>query len=294
MISNSVTHVKTELQNKLALFFANSYIINVVLSEIEDDVVSSFANKYLDKYEDTPEGKEERIKDGTEIPILTTFPETINNDNYPFIYVGMGDGKEYIDSLGTSMSSYESNNKELTQERCKLTRVDNTTLGATLKNEPDISSVSIPDFSYNKSDISYEDGKLLIKNINPNHLDNIRYDSDTLIISYAPKVGDSHGMSYGFIADEYVSILIISNNMDEIRILDSFIKAAVILMRNDDKEMTKYQLGNVSYSAPAPLEGFAPGEPYAVFGREIVINYKVDYTLDSNNLQRINSITLIR
>ena len=293
MISNSVTHVRKELTSKLNAFFDDSYIINVVLSEIEPDAVTSFVNKYVDKFENTKEGKEQRIKDGTDIPVLTNFPQTLNDTSYPFIYVGMGDGKEDIHSIGTSSSGYDSSTNDMVHEKSTLTRVDKTTLGLSISSIPDIDSLSIPNFSYGNANVIYEDGIIKVSNLSPNMLDRINYKEDNLFINYTPKVSDSLGNSYGMVIDESVSILIISNNMDEIRILDALVKASLIIMRNDDKEMTRYNLANTAYGAPAPLEGFAPSEPSSVFGREILVSYKVDYTMDKNVYQNIKSVNLI-
>lgn len=295
MISNSVSHVRKELTKKLDAFLDDSYIINVVLSEIEQDVVTSFINKYVDKYENTADGKEQRIKDGTDIPVLTNFPQTINDSSYPFIYIGMGDGKEDIHSIGTSSSGYDNTTDSMVHEHSSLTRVDNTTLGISIQEEPDLDSVSIPNFSYGNAGISYDSSKGLLKltGLYKPMLDDINYEEDHLYVNYTPLISNARGNSYGIVVDESVSILIVSNNMDEIRILDSIIKASLIIMRNDDKEMTKYSLASTAYGAPAPLEGFATSEPSMIFGREILVNYKVDYTMDKNVVQNIKSVNLI-
>lgn len=293
MISNSVSHVREELTEKLNAFFDDSYIIDVVLSEIEQDAVSSFINKYVDSFVNTTAGKEQRVKDGTDIPVLTNFPQTPNDSSYPFIYIGMGDGKEDIHSIGTTSGSYDSVTGSMVHERSSLTRVDRTTIGISISKEPDMSSLSIPNFAYGSAGISYSDNTIKITNLNPTMLDKINYSEDHLNINYTPLIRTSRGNSYGLVIDESVSILIVSNNMDEIRILDALVKASLIIMRNDDDEMTKYNLSSIAFGAPAPLEGFASSEPAIVFGREVLVNYRVDYTMDKNVIQNIKSVNLI-
>ena len=286
MIPNLVTHVKTELNSGIKAILSDRYIINVVLEDLEDDVKSSFIARYADIFDDTGA----RIKDGQGIPILTNYPEDIQSTN-TFILVGLGSGKESNDNLGMSGGGYINDNLQTVKETgASIFRIDNTTLGVHIKNEPDINTISIPNFT--ASDITYNSGGyLVISNISPELLGGINYDTDTLQVNYDPLVKkDSPAMGYGFVVEESATVLIVSNSLDDIRAIDSILKAVIIIMRK--KEFSKYNLGNFSVQPPLPLEDYAPGTPKITFGREVDLEYKVDYLLDSNNKQVINKIIL--
>lgn len=286
MIPNLVTHVRRELDKGLKSFFSDRYIISVVLEDMEEDVKTSFINNYADVFNE----KGERVSDGAGIPVLTNWPEDLKKPG-TFVLVGLGSGKEDIGNIGMSGGGFDNDDSAIIKEvKRKVFRIDKTTLGVFIDNVPDISTVVIPNLT--AKDITFsEDGYLVIKNISPKLLDTIDYDNDTLQVNYAPLLNKNKpGMGYGFVVEESASVLIVSNNLDDIRALDSIIKAIVILMRK--KEFTKYNLGNFTVQAPLPLEDYAPGTPAILFGREFDLEYKVDYLLDSINRQTISKILI--
>jgi len=286
MVPNLVTHVRREIDRGLKSFFADRYIISVVLEDMEDDVKNSFIKNYADVFDSNGE----RTADGVGIPVLTNWPEDLKKPG-TFVLVGLGSGKEDIGNIGMSGGGFDNDNNPIIKEvKRKVFRINNTTMGVYINNVPDISTVVIPNFT--SKDISFDDrGYLVIENISPELLNSINYDEDTLQVNYAPLLAkDKPGMGYGFVVEESASVLIVSNNLDDIRALDSIIKALIILMRK--KEFTKYNLGNFTVQAPLPLEDYAPGTPGILFGREFDLEYKVDYLLDSINRQKISKILI--
>ena len=285
MIPNLVTHVRNELTSTFKALFSDSYIISMVLGELEDDVSSSFINKYVDKYDD----KGERTYDGVKIPILTNYPEDMEKSG-AFILVGMGEGKEDNGNIGMSSGGFVNSASPVIKEKgAHITRINSTTIAVDIQNEPEISSVVIPNLTVR--DITYKEGKLYINNLSRDFLDAIDYGVDTLQVNYSKlEQNGQAGMGYGFVVDETASILIVSQNLDDIRAIDAIVKAAIILMRR--KEFNVYSLGSLSVAAPVPLEDYAPGSPNITFGREIDLEYRVDYHLNSENTKRIDNILL--
>ena len=286
MIPNLVTHVRREIDKGLKLFFDDSYIISVVLEDIEDDVRASFTNRYVNSYDSNGQ----RTKDGVKIPVLTTYPENLNNAD-TFILVGMGSSKEDIDHIGMSGGGYNNDDSPIVKEvNCRLIKLDDTTLGVYLNHEPDIDTVVIPSISSN--DVYYDSkGYLVLKNLPKRLISTIDEDSDTLQVNYAPLVKkDSPAMGYGFVVEETATVSIISKNMDDIRALDAIIKALIIIIRK--KEFSKYNLGRFEAQAPLPLEDYAPGTPGMLFAREFDLDYKVDYLIDNANKQRLDKIAI--
>ena len=291
MVPNVIGHVRDSIKQKLGDFLNSSYIINVVLGEMESDVRSSFISKYVSTYDDNGN----RTKDGQPINVLTNYPEDIANMTNPFIMVGLGDGKESTDSIGSNSGSYKfKGGNDYIHEVSKIIRVDRTTIGLYISKTPAIETISIPNFTITDStNITLVGNVLQIGNISPDMLDNIDYDKDTLDISYEEIVeSNNYGTSYGYMINETVSILIVSKNLDEIRALDSILKAIFIILRQEDDEMTYYHLGHLSFNAPAPLDDTSPNLGNITFAREVIVEYQVDYGMDNRSLQEIEKILI--
>lgn len=292
MVPNLIKHVRTSIEYKLSDFLNSSYIINVVLGDMEDTTRSSFIDKYVSTYDD----KGKRLTEGAQIKVLTNYPDDIANYSSPFILVGMGDGKETGSSIGTNTGSYEfKTNSDYRHEEAPLRRVDNTTIGLKLKGTPAIATVTIPNLTFPKNNLTFHDGELQIGNLSPSLLDGIDYGTQTLGVNYENLVDNENwGTSYGYMLTETVSMVIVSKNLDEIRAIDSIIKAMFIIMRQEDEELSYYHLGKLSFNPPQPLDDTAPNLGNMTFGREIVAEYQVDYTMDSRSLQKIKNIIVNR
>lgn len=291
MVPNLISHVRQSLDDKLSDFLNSSYIINVVLGKMEPEVRTSFISKYVSTYDDSGA----RLTEGEPIKVMTNYPEDLANYSSPFILVGLGDGKETSGSIGSDSGSYDfKGTSEYVHETSKITRVDNTTLGVFVSKTPEISTLSIPNFTITSStSLTLVGNVLQIGNISPDMLDNLDYNNDTLDISYEELVDSNNtGTSYGYMLTEGVSIVIFSKNLDEIRALDSILKAIFILMRQEDDEMTYYQLGNISFNAPAQADDTSPNLANTTFAREIIVEYQVDYSMDNRSLQEINKIII--
>lgn len=291
MVPNLIKHVKTELTTKMNQFLDNSYIINVVLGEMETDVKDSFVSKYVSTYSDDGE----RTKEGQEIKILTNYPEDITDYSNPFILIGLGDGKESKGSIGSTSGSYDfKSSPQYMHDKSSVSRIDNTTLGVELSEAPALSTLSIPNFTITESNtLTLKDNILEIGNISPTLLDSINYSEDYLDVTYEVlQDSKNKGTSFGYWVTENVSVLIVSKNLDEIRALDSIIKAIFIIMRQEDEEMNYYQLGNLTFNSPYPLDDSRPNLANMTFGREILAQYEVDYSMDSRNRQDIEKILI--
>lgn len=286
MIPNLVSHVRNELDAKIKSILGQSYIIREVLGDVENDVATSFIDKYADVFD---QNTGERTKDGLGIKILTNYPQDIQPDSL-FILVGMGSGQESIGNLGMSTSGYTQDSSGIIKETGLLISKGNgpTEIKVKLTSVPDEGSIVIPSIS--GANISYnKDTSYLYVDLPKPVYDSLDFSvNNTLQVNYSSVTGNGKGMGYGFIIDESVSILIVSNNLDDIRLTDTLIKAALILMRMSSKEFTKYSIGKISYSAPVPLQEVAPSTPNIIFGREIDVSYSVDYSLNYKNTQVLN------
>lgn len=286
MIPNLVSHVRNELDAKIKSILGQSYIIREVLGDVENDVATSFIDKYADVFD---QNTGERTKDGLGIKVLTNYPQDIQPDSL-FILVGMGSGQESIGNLGMSASGYTQDSSGIIKETGLLISKGNgpTEIKVKLTSVPDEGSIVIPSIS--GANISYnKDTSCLYVDLPKPVYDSLDFSvNNTLQVNYSSVTGNGKGMGYGFIIDESVSILIVSNNLDDIRLTDTLIKAALILMRMSSKEFTKYSLGKISYSAPVPLQEVAPSTPNIIFGREIDVSYSVDYSLNYKNTQVLN------
>lgn len=286
MIPNLVSHVRNELDAKIKSILGQSYIIREVLGDVENDVATSFIDKYADVFD---QNTGERTKDGLGIKVLTNYPQDIQPDSL-FILVGMGSGQESIGNLGMSTSGYTQDSSGIIKETGLLISKGNgpTEIKVKLTSVPDEGSIVIPSIS--GANISYnKDTSYLYVDLPKPVYDSLDFSvNNTLQVNYSSVTGNGKGMGYGFIIDESVSILIVSNNLDDIRLTDTLIKAALILMRMSSKEFTKYSIGKISYSAPVPLQEVAPSTPNIIFGREIDVSYSVDYSLNYKNTQVLN------
>ena len=83
MVPNLIKHVRTSIEDKLSDFLNSSYIINVVLGDMEDTTRSSFIDKYVSTYDD----KGKRLTEGAQIKVLTNYPDDVANYSSPFILV---------------------------------------------------------------------------------------------------------------------------------------------------------------------------------------------------------------
>lgn len=288
MIPSVVTHVREKISSHLEDLLDNSYIINVLLKEYESDVSKSFIDTYVNQYTYDSSGNPKRVKDGEDILVTTNYPEDMATQKSPLILVGLGEGRETTTSLGLSEGDYtytstgyfrESIPAKLTEEGVVLTT--SNAIGG---------SVEINTMSIDDKYVSFNDNIVTI-DISKESLNNLGISEGTPIdVSYEVLENSNYGSSQGFFSEETVQVVVISNNLDTIRILDSLLKVITILMKQEDNEKTTYQLGTIAYSAVSPVDSSVPVTPNILFGRQIDITYTVSYWLDKRSKQYISKL----
>lgn len=292
MFPSTTTHVRQQLDEKLKILLDSSYIINVLLKEFEPDVVESFINKYVATYDD----KGTRTKDGNPIKVITNYPQELP-DGGVTIFVGMGDGKQSNSSIGQVEGEFTHDNGDPVREIVHFDSFDNDSFTLKLSNEVVQGSVTFRNMTIDDNLISYSDTdhtKVIIR-LALEERQALNLSSETEFdISYIPLESERRlvGQSLGFTSQEVVQVVIMSANMDTLRIVDALVKASFILMRSDDEEQSGgYSLGTLEYGAIAPVEGIDT-TPNIIFGREIDVTYTVSYGMQNKNLQEIKKILM--
>lgn len=292
MFPSTTTHVRQQLDEKLKILLDSSYIINVLLKEFEPYVVESFINKYVATYDD----KGTRTKDGNPIKVITNYPQELP-DGGVTIFVGMGDGKQSNSSIGQVEGEFTHDNGDPVREIVHFDSFDNDSFTLKLSNEVVQGSVTFRNMTIDDNLISYSDTdhtKVIIR-LALEERQALNLSSDTEFdISYIPLESERRlvGQSLGFTSQEVVQVVIMSANMDTLRIVDALVKASFILMRSDDEEQSGgYSLGTLEYGAIAPVEGIDT-TPNIIFGREIDVTYTVSYGMQNKNLQEIKKILM--
>lgn len=292
MFPSTTTHVRQQLDEKLKILLDSSYIINVLLKEFEPDVVESFINKYVATYDD----KGTRTKDGNPIKVITNYPQEFP-DGGVTIFVGMGDGKQSNSSIGQVEGDFIHDNGDPVREIVHFNSFDNDSFTLKLSNEVVQGSVTFRNMTIDDSLISYSDTDHteVIIGLSLEERQALNLSSETEFdISYIPLESERRlvGQSLGFTSQEVVQVVIMSANMDTLRIVDALVKASFILMRSDDEEQSGgYSLGTLEYGAIAPVEGIDT-TPNIIFGREIDVTYTVSYGMQNKNLQEIKKILM--
>lgn len=292
MFPSTTTHVRQQLDEKLKILLDSSYIINVLLKEFEPDVVESFINKYVATYDD----KGTRTKDGNPIKVITNYPQELP-DGGVTIFIGMGDGKQSNSSIGQVEGEFTHDNGDPVREIVHFDSFDNDSFTLKLSNEVVQGSVTFRNMTIDDNLISYADTdhtKVIIR-LALEERQALNLSSETEFdISYIPLESERRlvGQSLGFTSQEVVQVVIMSANMDTLRIVDALVKASFILMRSDDEEQSGgYSLGTLEYGAIAPVEGIDT-TPNIIFGREIDVTYTVSYGMQNKNLQEIKKILM--
>jgi len=270
---SSVNHVQSELSRMLSRVLDSPKLVAELLKEEDKETAEAFINTYVNTY--NKEGK--RTKDGKNISVITNFPQTLEA-NTTLIFVGNGSGEEINTSVGQVEGEFTFNSNGITTEKVK----------------PTIEATQI------KFELSSGIGELQnIVELDVD-LDNIIVDKNTVTINlpihvietlgisenqvytirYEQSLGDTFGTVRGFTALEVVQVVPISHNLDTIRLLDTIIKAVLIMLRSTKEETSIYQMSDISYSAIQPQESI-PGVENIMFGRQIDIKYQVSYGVDN-------------
>lgn len=292
MFPSTTTHVRKQLDEKLKLLLNSSYIINVLLKEFEPEIVQAFSERYIAEYNE----QGERIKDGRDITVTTNYPQEDFTKEALQIYIGMGEGQQINTSIGQIEGEYYENSSETIRQEVTIEdpTLDDFTLA--LDKEPVPGSLSFRNMDIDDSIITYVSGETKVKVALSQEVRRLLGITDNTVfdLTYQPYASKekSVGQALGFTSEETVQLVIMSSNMDIVRIADALVKASLILMRSESEEQSGgYSLGKIQYAPIAPIEGL-PTTPNLVFGRQIDITYTVSYAMQKTNLQEIKNISI--
>jgi len=270
---SSVNHVQSELSRMLSRVLDSPKLVAELLKEEDKETAEAFINTYVNTY--NKEGK--RTKDGKNISVITNFPQTLEA-NTTLIFVGNGSGEEINTSVGQVEGEFTFNSNGITTEKVKP-----TIKGTEIKFE--LSSgigelQNIVELDVDLDNIIVDKNTVTI-NLPIHVIETLGIsENQVYTIRYEQSLGDTFGTVRGFTALEVVQVVPISHNLDTIRLLDTIIKAVLIMLRSTKEETSIYQMSDISYSAIQPQESI-PGVENIMFGRQIDIKYQVSYGVDN-------------
>lgn len=292
VMPSSVAHVRRSLIKTLGILLDSQSIMSELLKEYEPEIAKDFIKTYVNLYDEN----NKRIKDGKQIKVTTTLPqETVDLD--ATFFVDMGAGTEQKQMIGNLINSYDTDG-------------DGTAIVERLKPELNIEEgtvklhtkqligelIDLEEFDVPRDAIEVT-GKDIILTLGSVNIFNfgLANDPDFLVtIKYMPKTAkDTFGTVRGYNVNEDVRVVMMSNNLNTLRVMDTLMKASLILMRNFDKEQETYTLGTATYSENSPIdEGTLPNLPNPIYGRQVDINYTVTYGIDNRVTKVLREINL--
>lgn len=293
VMPSTVAHVRKSLTKTLGVLLDSESVMVELLKEFEPEVAKDFITTYVNQYDDNGN----RIKDGKQIKLTTTVPqEQTDLDNLFLIDMGAGHEDTESQSLGNVIGQYDYDGLA-TAKTERLQVVYNTNdEEAILKTSSQIGElVDIVEMSLVRDQIKVTGNiiKLDIPYEEAYELGIIGTPLD-VTVKYMPATNNDYfGVVKGFEVDETVRIVMMSRNLDTLRVMDTLMKASLILMRGFDKESETYKLATAEYFDTAPVsENELPGLPSRVFGRQVEITYKVTYGMDSKVTKMLKSFDL--
>ena len=268
VMPSTVAHVRKSLTKTLGVLLDSESVMVELLKEFEPEVAKDFITTYVNQYDDNGN----RIKDGKQIKLTTTVPqEQTDLDNLFLIDMGAGHEDTESQSLGNVIGQYDYDGLA-TAKTERLQVVYNTNdEEAILKTSSKIGElVDIVEMSLVRDQIKVIGNiiKLDIPYEEAYELGLIGTPLD-VTVKYMPATSNDYfGVVKGFEVDETVRIVMMSRNLDTLRVMDTLMKASLILMRGFDKESETYKLATAEYFDTAPVsENELPGLPSRVFGR---------------------------
>lgn len=293
VMPSTVAHVRKSLTKTLGVLLDSESVMVELLKEFEPEVAKDFITTYVNQYDDNGN----RIKDGKQIKLTTTVPqEQTDLDNLFLIDMGAGHEDTESQSLGNVIGQYDYDGLA-TAKTERLQVVYNTNdEEAILKTSSQIGElVDIVEMSLVRDQIKVIGNtiKLDIPYEEAYELGLIGTPLD-VIVKYMPATSNDYfGVVKGFEVDETVRIVMMSRNLDTLRVMDTLMKASLILMRGFDKESETYKLATAEYFDTAPVsDNELPGLPSRVFGRQVEITYKVTYGMDSKVTKMLKSFDI--
>ena len=293
VMPSTVAHVRKSLTKTLGVLLDSESVMVELLKEFEPEVAKDFITTYVNQYDDNGN----RIKDGKQIKLTTTVPqEQTDLDNLFLIDMGAGHEDTESQSLGNVIGQYDYDGLA-TAKTERLQVVYNTNdEEAILKTSSQIGElVDIVEMSLVRDQIKVIGNtiKLDIPYEEAYELGLIGTPLD-VTVKYMPATSNDYfGVVKGFEVDETVRIVMMSRNLDTLRVMDTLMKASLILMRGFDKESETYKLATAEYFDTAPVsDNELPGLPSRVFGRQVEITYKVTYGMDSKVTKMLKSFDI--
>lgn len=292
VMPSTITHVRRSLNKTLGLFLDSQDIMNELLKEFEPDVAKDFINIYVNQYDEN----NKRVKDGKKINIVTTVPqEVVDLDNTILVDMGGGRESEEGHSIGNIINTYDYDGADTAStEHTTLTYNSEEEYAMVKSAKPIGDLLDIEEIFLEESQISYIDNKTIRLDIPYEQAYELGIIGNPLDVTlkYMPSTGnDYYGVVRGYDVTETVRLVIMSKNLNTLRILDMLVKASLIIMRSMNKESETYKLAEAEYFDTAPLsEAELPGLPGRVFGRQVEITYTVTYGMDQKVTKFLSSI----
>lgn len=289
---SSVAHVRRSLKKTLSILLDKEEIMSELLKEYEPEIAKDFIKTYVNLYKD---GK--RIKDGKEMNVITTLPQESVDLDATF-FIDMGEGSEDEQAIGNLINVYE-NDGDGTANIERLTPVIDTAAGTVVLTTSALIGdlIDIKEFDIPRDNITVEN-KTITLLLGAQNIYNFGLLDDDFIVTvkYMPKTDkETFGTVRGYNVTEDVRVIMMSYNLNTLRIMDTLMKASLILMRNFDKEQETYALANASYSGNSPIDqDTLPNLPYPIYGRQVDITYHVTYGIDNRTTQILKDINLYK
>lgn len=289
---SSVAHVRRSLKKTLSILLDKEEIMSELLKEYEPEIAKDFIKTYVNLYKD---GK--RIKDGKEMNVITTLPQESVDLDATF-FIDMGEGSEDEQAIGNLINVYE-NDGDGTANIERLTPVIDTAAGTVMITTSALIGdlIDIKEFDIPRDNITVEDNTITLL-LGAQNIYNFGLLDDDFIatVKYMPKTDkETFGTVRGYNVTEDVRVIMMSSNLNTLRIMDTLMKASLILMRNFDKEQETYALANASYSGNSPIDqDTLPNLPYPIYGRQVDITYHVTYGIDNRTTQILKDINLYK
>lgn len=258
MIQSLDTYLYKEIEERLRIILSECYIIDEALKGLDEDAKTAFKDTYC--------GENAR-----EIKVSYEFPQDKQEFNARYV-VSLGGSQETFKAIGGVQGTYDFREDDVEDEVVLLKREGDRLVFETSK--PVGNFMNCPNITFADSDqFRVEDGKASF-----NYSYNEQLEGQEFEILYNSKLTDEvvQGMHKGYQAQETVSVVGISTNMDIARCLDAIWKMILITMRDSIEEKNGLMLQTVDFADMQPV---IDGGETLVFGRPCTLSYEITNTI---------------
>lgn len=293
VMPSTVAHVRKSLTKTLGVLLDSEAVMVELLKEFEPGVAKDFITTYVNQYDE----QGNRIKDGKQIKLTTSVPqEQADLDNLFLIDMGAGHEDQDLQSLGNVVGQYDYDGLATAKTEKLILNYNTNEESAVIETSNKIGElVDILELDLVRDQIKVAGNQITIDMPYEEayELGLIGTPLD-ITVKYMPVTGnDFFGVVKGYEVSETVRIVMMSRNLDTLRVMDILLKASLILMRGFDKESETYKLASAEYFDTAPVsDNELPGLPSRIFGRQVEITYKVTYGMDSKVTKILKSFDL--